>query len=52
MWVAPAVWARTPALPALTELTVRVAVRAARTRFLATPVVELRALLSPATTTH
>jgi hypothetical protein len=52
MMVSPEELARIRALPALTELTVRVAVRAARTRFLATPVVELRALLSPATTTH
>ena len=41
--------ARIRALPALTEMTVRVAIRAARTRFLATPVVELRTLLDPAT---
>jgi hypothetical protein len=52
MMVSPEELARIRALPALTELTVRVAVRAARTRFLATPVVELRALLSPATATR
>src|SRR5688572_23357703 len=52
MMVTPEELARIRALPALTELTVRVAVRAARTRFLATPVVELRALLSPATATR
>jgi hypothetical protein len=40
--------ARIKALPALSELVVRVAVRAARSRFLATPVVEMRALVSPA----
>jgi hypothetical protein len=32
-------------LPALAELTIRARVRAARTRFLATPVVELVAIL-------
>lgn len=47
MMVSPEELARIRALPALTELTARVAVRAARSRFLATPVVELRALLSP-----
>ncbi len=49
MMVTPEELARIRALPALTELTVRVNVRAARSRFLATPVVELRALLSPST---
>ena len=39
--------ARIHALPALTELTVRARVRAARSRFLATPVLQLEALLSP-----
>jgi hypothetical protein len=52
MMVSPEELARIRALPALTELTVRVAVRAARSRFLATPVVELRALLSPTATTR
>ena len=49
MMVRPEELARIRALPALTEMTVRVAIRAARTRFLATPVVELRTLLDPAT---
>jgi hypothetical protein len=49
MMVTPEELARIRALPALTGLTVRVNVRAARSRFLATPVVELRALLSPST---
>ena len=48
MMVRPEELARIRALPALTEMTVRVAIRAARTRFLATPVVELRTLLDPA----
>ena len=52
MMVSPEELARIRAQPPLTELTVRVGGRAARTRVLATPVVELRALLSPATTTH
>ena len=52
MMVSPEELARIRALPALTELTARVAVRAARSRFLATPVVELRALLSPTATTR
>lgn len=38
---------RIQALPALTELTVRARVRAARSRFLATPVLQLEALLVP-----
>lgn len=38
---------RIQALPALTELTVRARVRAARSRFLATPVLQLEALLAP-----
>lgn len=39
--------ARIQALPALTELTVRARVRAARSRFLATPVLQLEALVAP-----
>lgn len=39
--------ARIQALPALTELSVRARVRAARSRFLATPVLQLEALLAP-----
>lgn len=39
--------AKIQALPALTELTVRARVRAARSRFLATPVLQLEALLAP-----
>lgn len=49
MMVRPEELTRIRALPALTEMTVRVAIRAARTRFLATPVVELRTLLDPPT---
>lgn len=40
--------ARIQALPALTELTVRAKVRAARSRFLATPVLQLETLVAPA----
>ena len=40
--------ARIQALPALTELTVRAKVRAARSRFLATPVLQLETLVTPA----
>lgn len=39
--------ARIQVLPALTELSVRARVRAARSRFLATPVLQLEALLAP-----
>ena len=39
--------ARLRGIAALTELTVHARVRAARTRFLTTPVVELVALVSP-----
>ena len=46
--VTPQELARISAFPALTELTVRATVRAARTRFLATPVIQLRTLVSPA----
>lgn len=46
--VTPEEVARISAFPALTELTVRASVRAARTRFLATPVIQLRTLVSPA----
>ena len=38
---------RIQSLPALTELTVRARVRAARSRFLATPVLQLEALVAP-----
>jgi hypothetical protein len=38
---------RIQALPALTELTVRARVRAARSKFLATPVLQLEALVTP-----
>lgn len=48
MMVTPAELTQISALPALTELTVRASVRAARTRFLATPVIQLRTLVSPA----
>lgn len=48
MMVQPEDLARIRAMPALSEMTVRVMIRAARTRFLATPVVELRTLLDPA----
>lgn len=44
--------ARVRALPALTELTIRARIRAARTRFLATPVVELISLIEPAVATR
>jgi hypothetical protein len=40
--------ARIQSLPALTELTVRARVRAARSRFLATPVLQLETLVAPA----
>ena len=45
--VTPEELAQIRALPALTELTVRASVRAARTRFLATPVIQLRTLVAP-----
>jgi hypothetical protein len=40
--------ARVSALPALAELTIRARVRAAKSRFLATPVVELLSIIAPA----
>ena len=40
--------ARVAALPALAELTIRARVRAARSRFLSTPVVELLSIIAPA----
>lgn len=49
--VTPEEVAQISAFPALTELTVRATVRAARTRFLATPVIQLRTLVSPAART-
>lgn len=39
--------ARVATLPALTELTIRARVRAARSRFLSTPVVELLSIIAP-----
>lgn len=48
LMVTPEELSRISAFPALTELTVRATVRAARTRFLATPVIQLRTLVSPA----
>jgi hypothetical protein len=48
LMVTPEELAQISAFPALTELTVRATVRAARTRFLATPVIQLRTLVSPA----
>jgi hypothetical protein len=48
LMVTPQELAQISAFPALTELTVRATVRAARTRFLATPVIQLRTLVSPA----
>jgi hypothetical protein len=48
LMVTPQELAQISAFPALTELTVRASVRAARTRFLATPVIQLRTLVSPA----
>lgn len=47
MMVTPQELAQISAFPALTELTVRASVRAARSRFLATPVIQLRTLVSP-----
>lgn len=48
LMVTPQELAQISAFPALTELTVRATVRAARTRFLATPVIQLRTLVAPA----
>lgn len=52
LMVTPEELARIRSLPALTELTVRALVRASRTRFLATPVLELRTLVAPTVTTR
>ncbi|HEX6644887.1 MAG TPA: hypothetical protein VF037_09415 [Gemmatimonadales bacterium] len=46
--VTPEERAQITALPALTEITVRASIRAARSRFLATPVIQLRSLVAPA----
>jgi hypothetical protein len=46
--VTPEERAQITALPALTEITVRATIRAARSRFLATPVIQLRSLVAPA----
>jgi hypothetical protein len=41
--------AKVATLPALTDLTIRARVRAARSRFLSTPVVELLSIIAPDT---